>query len=652
MENGACEMTDKWTESAAWAIGRARRVLRLAVVSLLGAVATAVVAATDQIKLADLADLSLEELGSIDVTSVSKKPERLSDAAASIFVITGEDIRRSGATSLPEALRLAPNLQVSRVNASSYAISARGFNSTAGNKLLVLIDGRSVYTPLFSGVFWDVQDVLLEDVERIEVISGPGATLWGANAVNGVINVITRSAKDTQGGFVAPGAGNLEAGGAARYGAQLDSGGHFRVYGKYFDRQNTESADGRDERDGWNKGQMGFRADWNGASDSFTLQGDAYDGKLEQQPQGTADIAGTNLLARWSRAFADGSSIRVQGYYDQTKRDIPGLFGENLDILDLELQHSIRPLGAHEVVWGAGYRYANDSVQNRVLAFIPADRNLYWANVFVQDGIALRNNLHLTLGAKVEHNVYTGYEFLPSARIAWKPAPERLIWSAVSRAVRAPSRIDRDLIFPGISGGPDFRSEVSNTFELGYRAQPTSVISYSVTAFHSIHDHIRSVEQAPGGFVIGNGIEGHTSGIEAWGNYQATRAWRLSGGVVLLRQRLELKPDSTSLQGVSGEGNDPKHRWMLRSLYELTERHELDIIVRHVGELPDPVVPAYTAVDARLGWKADRNLELSLTLQNIFDPSHAEFGDAVATPPALPRSELGRSAYAKALWRF
>jgi iron complex outermembrane receptor protein len=595
----------------------------------------------------EFADLSLEELGSIDVTSVSKKAERLSDAAASIFVITGEDIRRSGATSLPEALRLAPNLQVSRVNASNYAISARGFNSTAGNKLLVLIDGRSVYTPLFSGVFWDVQDVLLEDVERIEVISGPGATLWGANAVNGVINVITRSAKDTQGGFVAPGAGNLETGAAARYGAQLDSGGHFRVYGKYFDRQNTERADGSEVRDGWNKGQMGFRADWDAASDSFTLQGDAYDGKLEQQPQGTADIAGMNLLAHWSRKFADGSSLRLQGYYDRTERDIPGLFGENLDIMDVELQHAIRPLGAHELVWGAGYRYANDSVQNRALAFIPADRNLYWANLFVQDGIALRDNLHLTLGAKVEHNVYTGYEFLPSMRIAWKPAPERLIWSAVSRAVRAPSRIDRDLIFPGISGGPDFRSEVSNTIELGYRAQPTSAVSYSVTAFHSVHDHIRSIEQAPGGgSLIGNGIKGHTSGIEAWGSYQATRAWRLSSGAVLLRQRLELKPDSTSLQGVSGEGNDPKHRWMLRSSYELTERHELDIIVRHVGELPNPVVPAYTAVDARLGWKADRNFELSLTLQNMFDPSHPEFG-----LPAT-RSELDRSAFAKLLWRF
>jgi iron complex outermembrane receptor protein len=601
----------------------------------------------------DFADLSLEELGNIDVTSVSKKTERLSDAAASIFVITGEDIRRAGATSLPEALRLAPNLQVSRVDASDYAISARGFNSTAGNKLLVLIDGRSVYTPLFSGVFWDVQDVLLEDVERIEVISGPGATLWGANAVNGVINVITRSARDTQGGFVAPGAGNLEAGAAARYGAQLDSGGHFRVYGKYFDRQNTERADGSEVRDDWDKGQVGFRADWNGASESFTLQGDAYSGKLDQAAPGTPEIDGMNLLARWSRSFADGSSLRLQGYYDRTERDIPGTFAEDLDILDFELQHSIRPTAGHEVVWGGGYRYANDSVTNSAaLAFIPADKSLNWVNVFAQDGIALRENLHLTLGIKIEHNDYSGFEFLPSARIAWKPAPERLVWSAVSRAVRAPSRIDQEFFIPGnppfqIAGGPDFRSEVSNTFELGYRAQPTSAISYSVTAFHSIHDHIRSVEPIGGGVsVLGNKIEGKTSGVEAWGSYQATRAWRLSGGVVLLRQRLELKPDSTSLQGVRAEGNDPKHRWMLRSSYELTERHEFDIIVRHVGELPDPVVPAYTAVDARFGWKANRNLELSLTLQNIFDPSHPEFG-APAT-----RSELERSAYAKLLWRF
>jgi iron complex outermembrane receptor protein len=642
-------MTDMWSESVAWRSGRARRVLRLAAFALLSAVETVAIAATDQIKLADLADLSLEELSSIDVTSVSKRSERLSDAAASIFVITGEDIRRAGVTSLPEALRLAPNLQVSRVNASSYAISARGFNSTAGNKLLVLIDGRSVYTPLFSGVFWDIQDVLLEDVERIEVISGPGATLWGANAVNGVINVITRSARDTQGGFVAPGAGNLEAGAAVRYGAKLDSGGHFRVYGKYFDRQNTERANGSEVQDDWEKGQVGFRADWDGGSDSFTLQGDVYSGELEP----ASEIAGLNLLARWGRTFADGSSIRLQGYYDRTERDIPGSFGEDLDILDVEMQHAIRPLAAHGVVWGAGYRYANDSVQNRGLAFIPAERSLRWANVFVQDGIALRDNLQLTLGAKVEHNVYTGYEFLPSARIAWKPAPERLIWSAVSRAVRAPSRIDRELFSPltnppgQLEGGPDFRSEVSNTFELGYRAQPTSVISYSVTAFHSIHDHIRSVEPIGGVVsVLGNKIEGKTSGIEAWGSYQAARAWRLSGGVVLLRQRLELKPDSSSVRGVTAEGNDAKHRWMLRSVYELTERHELDVIVRHVGELPDPVVPAYTAVDARFGWKADRNLELSLTLQNIFDPSHPEFG-APAT-----RSEMERSAYAKLLWRF
>ncbi|MCI3951985.1 MAG: hypothetical protein K0R53_1482, partial [Burkholderiales bacterium] len=302
----------------------------------------------------DLADLSLEELSNIEVTSVSRRAERLSDAPASIFVITREDIRRSGVTSLPEALRLAPNLQVARVNASSYAISARGFNNSIGNKLLVLIDGRTVYTPLFSGVFWDAQDVMLEDVERIEVISGPGATLWGSNAVNGVINVTTRPARDTQGALVSAGAGNLERGGAVRYGAALGGGGHVRLYGKYFDRDNTERADGSPVRDAWDKGQFGFRADWGGADRSFTLQGDAYRGELEQAAPGQIKLEGMNLLGRWNHHLGDGSNLRFQAYYDHTQRNQPGTFREELDIFDVELQHALKPLGAHALVWGGG----------------------------------------------------------------------------------------------------------------------------------------------------------------------------------------------------------------------------------------------------------------------------------------------------------
>jgi iron complex outermembrane receptor protein len=601
----------------------------------------------------DLADLSLEELSNIEVTSVSGRAERLADAPASIFVITREDIRRSGVTSLPEALRLAPNLQVARTNANSYAISARGFNNSIGNKLLVLIDGRTVYTPLFSGVFWNAQDVMLEDIERIEVISGPGATLWGTNAVNGVINVTTRAARDTQGALVAGGAGNLERGTAMRYGGRLGDNGHFRLYGKYFDRDRTELAGGGAVRDSWDKGQVGFRADWGGGDRSFTVHGDAYRGDLEQTTPGMTRIEGVNLLGRWNQRLGGGSNLRLQAYYDRTERDQQGVFREDLDIFDVELQHALKPLGRHTVIWGSGYRYARDRVGNSAaLAFLPAERDLNWWNVFVQDEISLRSDLGLTLGTRLEGNDYTGTEVLPSARLAWKPAPDRLVWGAISRAVRSPARLDREFFVPGsapflLKGGPNFKSEVSNVAELGYRAQASSALSYSLTAFYHKHDRLRSVEPAPGGgLVLDNKIEGSTYGVEAWGNYRVSNRWRLSGGFVLLKQDLRLKPDSMDTSGVDALGNDPKHQWMVRSAFDLTPRHEFDVMVRHIGALPDPSVPAYTAVDARLAWHARRDLELSVTLNNLFDAKHPEFG-----VPAT-RSEVERSIFLKVLWRL
>ena len=584
---------------------------------------------------------------------MSRRAERLQDAAASIFVITADDIRRSGVSSLPEALRLAPNLQVARVSANSYAISARGFNNAIGNKLLVLIDGRTVYTPLFSGVFWDSQDVMLEDVERIEVISGPGATLWGANAVNGVINVITRPAADTQGALLAAGGGNQTKGGAARYGGEMSSGGHYRVYGQYFDRANTEHANGTSVFDDWNSGRIGFRADWGGAARGFTLQGDAYRGELDQAAPGTQRISGVNLLARWNRQLSADSSLRVQAYYDRTERTQPGSFAEHLDIFDLEFQHALRPAASHHLLWGGGYRYAFDRVDNSAgLAFLPADRNLRWANVFVQDEIALASNLDLTLGVKAESNVYNGVDWLPNARLAWKAAANHLLWGSASRAVRAPSRLDRDLFAPAnppfaLAGGPNFQSEISKVFELGYRSQPTSTISYSITAFRHIYDRLRSIEPAPGGgLVIDNKIDGTGAGVEAWGSYQATQTWRLSAGVLELRQRLALKPGSLSPQGIAAEGNDPKHQWMLRSSLNLGRAYELDMTVRHVSALPSPLVPAYTAFDARLGWRVSRDFELSLTGQNLFGPAHIEFGN-----PATA-SLVERSVFLKALWRM
>jgi iron complex outermembrane recepter protein len=587
--------------------------------------------AADAPRARDLADLSLEELANIPVTSVSKHPESLADAPASIFVITAEDIRRSGATRLPEALRLAPNLEVAQSNASSYAISARGFNSTTANKLLVLIDGRIVYTPLFSGVFWDAQDVMLEDVERIEVISGPGATLWGANAVNGVINVITRRSSDTQGALAYVRAGNLERGYGARYGGAMGDGS-YRVYGRSFDVFNTSSASGATASDGWGRAQVGFRTDWGTTANGFTIQGDAYRGKIDQLVGNDSTISGGNLLGRWNRDLAQWGGLQVQAYFDNTERDIPGTFGEHLNIFDFEFQHSPRALGAHAITWGAGYRYGVDSVTNSALiAFLPPDRNLRWSNVFAQDEIALRNDLKLTVGAKFENNYYTGTDFMPSVRLAWKPEPQRLLWGAVSRAVRAPSRIDRDFFVNvptvlNLQGGPDFMSEVVDVYEIGYRAQPTPQASYSISVFHNVYDKLRSLEPIGGGVtVIGNKMEGTEDGLEAWGTYQAAKNWRLSAGGFLLKQRLNFKPDSGDTN-IAAAGNDPAHQWMLRSSLDLPKRAQLDVIVRYVGALPNPSVASYTVMDVRYGMPLRRDLELTLAAKNLLDAPHAEFG--------------------------
>jgi iron complex outermembrane recepter protein len=601
-------------------------------------------------RTADLADLSIEELSNIQVTSVSKHAERLSDAPASIFVITNEDIRRSGATSLVQALRLAPNLEVAQVNANTFAVSARGFNGTVANKLLVLVDGRSVYTPLFSGVFWDVQDVVLEDVERIEVISGPGATLWGANAVNGVINVITKHSSETRGGLASARFGNTGRSYNLRYGGALgESSGTYRVYGKQFDVFNTQMASGATASDGWSKGQVGFRTDWGSATNGFTLQGDAYRGSLDQAIGDNSKIAGNNLLGRLNRDLGEWGLLQAQAYFDHTERDIPGTFAEHLNIYDIEFQHGLRAIGAHRLIWGGGYRYGDDRVTNSAaLAFLPADRSLRWANVFAQDEITLKDDLRLTLGAKFENNYYTGTDFLPSARLAWKPTPQTLLWGAASRAVRAPSRIDRDFFLPGqapfvIAGGPGFESEVVKVFELGHRAQVSQLASYSVTLSHSIYDRLRSIEPVGGGtFVLGNKMEGNTDGLEAWGNYQATTSWRLSAGAWWLRERLSFKPDSGDTN-IATAGNDPAHQFIVRSSLDLPDRSQFDVVVRLVGALPNPSVTGYTTVDLRYARRLRSDLELSLVGQNLLDAPHAEF-------IANGSSMVAKAAYVKLKW--
>jgi iron complex outermembrane receptor protein len=600
----------------------------------------------------DLTELSLEELANLQVTSVSRHSERLADAAASIFVITAEDIRRAGAMTLAEALRLAPNLQVAQADAAQYAISARGFNNAIANKLLVLVDGRTIYTPLFSGVFWDQQDVLIEDVERIEVISGPGATLWGANAVNGVINVITRSARDTRGVLVSVGGGNRVQEAGLRYGGPMAGHGDFRVYGKGVHLEETHTAAGAAVPDGRRWLQAGFRADWGDAASGLTLQGDAYRGRSEDRgviagfELGRVELSGINVLARWTRRIRERSDVQVQAYFDHYEREERILFQPRADLFDLEVQHGLR-LGRHRLVSGASYRHGEDEVEDGILVgFRPRQRALSWQSVFAQDEVRLSDKFEIAAGVKLERNDYTGWESLPSARLAWKPSPHQLVWGAASRAVRAPARLDREVVTPAgtVVGGPHFQAEIADVFEVGYRGRPLTVLTVSVTAFLQEWDRLRSGTAPP--VIIENGIEGPVHGVEAWATWQPTPAWRLSGGLTALRKRLRLEPDSTDPVGTGNPqlANDPGHQWLMRSSLNLAVRHEVDATVRHVGALPNPAVPAYTAVDLRYAWRVHPDLELSLKGQNVFDRRHPEFG---AGPR---RSEIERGLLVRARW--
>ena len=596
---------------------------------------------------AALADLSLEQLSDIVVTSASRREQRVADSPSSIYVITSEDIRRSGVRTLPEALRLAPNLQVARADANQYAITARGFGNVLANKLLVMIDGRTVYSPLFSGVFWEARDIMLEDIDRIEVLDGPQATLWGTNAVNGVINVITKAASATQGTLLAIGGGNTGGVVAARYGAQTADGGHWRAYARGIGLQDTHLASGASNEDGSKRFRIGFRYDGPPGQDSLTVQGDAYTGDIDQGGGGR-DIAGGNLLARWQRNFGNGDAITVQAYYDRTDLD-QGTFRDRLDTFDVDVQGRVQAGPRNLLVVGGGYRHYRDRVDNSpAQAFFPEDRNLDILYGFVQDEFALDDRVLLIGGLKVEHNDYTGVEYLPNVRVRWQAAPDHMVWGAISRSVRTPSRIDREFFFPGrppftVAGGESFRSEVANVFELGARGRLLPRFTYSVTAFHHAHQRLRSLESNGAGAVeFRNGIEGETSGIEAWVTWLPTDRWRLSAGGAHMTQDLHPRAGVVDLGGLAALGNDPKNSFVARSTLDFGERQELDIIVRYVGKRPFPEVPGYTAVDIRWGWHVTRNVELSLTLENLTDRRHAEWGGA-------NRVEFERAAFLKLL---
>ncbi|MBX7250238.1 MAG: TonB-dependent receptor [Caulobacteraceae bacterium] len=599
----------------------------------------------------DLSRLSLEELANVEITSVSKQAEPLSHAAAAVFVISADDIRRSGATSVPEVLRLAPNLQVARIDAVSYAITARGFNSReTSNKLLVLVDGRSVYTGLYSGVSWDSHAVPLGEIERIEVISGPGGALYGANAVNGVINIITRRAHESQGVRGGAGIGDDEARLTARLGTRFGDTGAVRAYISAFRIDDTYTATGAEVGDHAAGVQGGFRADWGGASDRYTLQGDLYHHDVaDRDANPGSDLDGGNLLGRWSHAWTDGASTTLQAYYDRNERDEPSLFSREITY-DVAVQHDLAAWGRHNLSMGAGYRRVDSTYQTDPGSFVfvsPPRLQVDLANAFVHDRIALTSALDLTLALKAEDSSVSGLEWLPGARLGWTLGDRTFLWARAERAVRTPSRIDRGLVFTGFLAPSEMDAEKLWAYEIGYRGRPTERTSLTVSAYFNDYDDLRTVDLGTGGTLpvtFANSARGEVYGIEAWGSWDVTSRWRLHAGASALHKRLEPKPGSRDITGIASGGDDPDWQAQVRSQFDLTEDVEFDVAVRAVDELQSGV-PAYVATDARLGWQVNDNLEISLAGYNLFDDRHVESDDAGR------RREIGRSAFLRLRWR-
>ena len=597
---------------------------------------------TDQ----DLTRLSLEELAMVEVTSVSRRPEALAEAAAAIFVITADDIRRSGATSLPEVLRLAPNLNVQRVNAGDYAISARGFNGfETSNKLLVLIDGRSVYSTLQSGVFWDGRTIMLEDIERIEVLGGPGGTLFGANAVNGVINVITRSAAETQGGLVQAGVGSEDNTLSLRYGGAVGETLVWRAYLSAFERDDSFREMGEEATDSTSGVRGGARVDWSGESGRVTVQGEIFDNQVRTNEDFTGTrtrVDGGHVRALWARDLA-GGQLQVAGYYDHFGVTEPGL-KERTYTSDVMVQHAFALGRRHQIVWGGGFRRVKAALYSDFpTGLVPPERRLSLANLFVQDQIALGEAVTLTVGAKVEENSFTGSEFLPNVRLSWRQGDGALLWGAVSRASRTPNRIERDLTLPGFLEGGNFQSEALTAYEVGYRATPTPNTSLSISAFYNAYDDLRTVAPDPATILplrFANDGEGTTYGVEAWGSWDVNERWRLSAGAAWLEKDFQTRPGATDFSGLASIGHDPRYQVQLRSQADLTDALELDVRVRAVDALDRSDVEGFIEADARLGWRITDRLELAITGQNLIGDLRLETADPTR------RRAFGRSVQA------
>ncbi len=645
----------------------------------------------------DYSQLNIEELMNLDITSVSKRKQKLSDAAAAAFVITGEDIRRSGATALPELLRMVPGLQVARIDSNKWAVTARGFNGRLSNKLLVLMDGRALYSPIFSGVFWSMQDTILDDIERIEVIRGPGATLWGANAVNGVINIITKSARMTQGGFVSLGAGDEERGfGAARMGGMLSENTAFRVYAKYFDRDASLGREtGKDNEDGLIGKRVGFRLDGDTFdSDTFTLQGELYEGKAGEIFNGViavppftetteedVDSFNGNLLTRWNHVFPNLSEMSLQLYYDHNDYDIEAL-GTSVDTFDADLTHRFAWGGRHETVWGVGYRRTRDKLRDSFyITFDKSSRTTETFSAYVQDDMGFWDDrFHLIVGTKLEHNDYTGFELQPGIRCSWRPAENSTLWASVSRAVRVPLRGEEDVRFnrgvmqlpanalgpdsPPMNvllsafGNPDLDAESLIAYELGFRTPLKENLFLDVACFYNDYENLQKSDfKFPYPEKLGEDwylvlptklefdLEGYTWGAEVALQWDLLDWWHL----FLTYNYLEVHFDSAGGGSTDEVVRDPSNQFMIRSRMNPVKDLELDIALRYVDDLSDLDVSGYTELDLRIGWKPRDNLEIAVVGRNLLNDAHPEF---VSEYIDIADAEIERSFYGVVKWTF
>lgn len=636
-----------------------------------------------------LKGLSLEQLGNIEVTTASKQPVKVARTPAAIYVITQEDIRRSGATSIPEVLRLAPGVEVARIDAVKWSVGIRGFGSRLSRAVLVVIDGRTVYSPLYAGVYWEVQDTLMEDVDRIEIIRGPGATIWGPNAVNGVINIITKSSKETHGELVSAGGGNEQRFLNFRYGAGHGTNFNYRVYGKAFTRGPEFHSD-HQNFDDWQMGQGGFRMDWElQGGDAVTLQGDLYKGAIGESisvatestarptiVQQDGQLSGGNLLGRWRHILKDGSDLQVQTYYDRTSRNEANL-AEKRDTFDIDFLHHKTLARRHELLWGAGVRFSAGRIPPVVptIVFTPENRTDTLYSAFVQDEIQLLGEgqgLWLTIGSKFVRTDFSGFDAEPSVRLLWTPSSRQTWWTSVTRAIRTPSDVEETLTATGlVSTDPlttiriepnrKFLPETMLGYEAGFRRLLASKLYVDITAFHNRYNNLESVESAlplfqtsppPPQLVIplflGNGLQGSTSGFEIAPDWRPVTWWRLNSSYAYLHMDLKTKPGSLDTVTVrSIGGSSPHHQVVLQSSLELPKSLEFSQTYRYVSDLPSQFVASYGTADVRLSWHRIQHFEFSLVGQNLLQPHHAEYGGDPGTLVGIKRNVYGAITWRK-----